>query len=273
VIMAVVGFGSSSNLASAYGVAVTATMVIETILTFFVLRFAWKYPLILSIVATGFFLAIDATFFAATILKIFQGGWFPLVIGAIIFFVMITWNRGREILLERLRSDDIPLEPFLESLLAHPPIRVSGTSIFLTSNVNGVPHALLHNLAHNQVLHECVVFLTVDYLEIPRVLKEERVSIKPLIGNCYQVTVKYGFKDEPNLPVALEMCKQHGLEFEPLKTSYFLSREIVVPSPGGGMTQWQERIFATMARNAGNAAEYFKLPANRVLELGTRIEI
>lgn len=273
VIMAVVGFGSSSSLASAYGVAVTATMVIETILTFFVLRFAWKYPLILGIVATGFFLIIDATFFAATILKIFQGGWFPLVIGAIIFFVMITWNRGREILLERLRSDDIPLELFLESLLAHPPARVSGTSIFLTSNVNGVPHALLHNLAHNQVLHECVVFLTVNYLETPRVLEEERVSIKPLTGNCYQIAVKYGFKDEPNLPVALEMCKQNGLEFEPLKTSYFLSREIVVPSPGGGMTQWQERIFATMARNASNAAEYFKLPANRVLELGTRIEI
>lgn len=273
VIMAVVGFGSSSSLASAYGVAVTATMVIETILTFFVLRFAWKYPLIVGILATGFFLIIDATFFAATILKIFQGGWFPLVIGTIIFFVMITWNRGREILLERLRSDDIPLEPFLESLLAHPPARVSGTSIFLTSNVNGVPHALLHNLAHNQVLHECVVFLTVDYLETPRVLEEERISIKPLIGNCYQITVRYGFKDEPDLPIALEMCKQHGLEFEPLKTSYFLSREIVVPSPGSGMARWRERIFATMARNAGNAAEYFKLPANRVLELGTRIEI
>lgn len=273
VIMAVTGFGSSSNLASAYGVAVTTTMVIETILTFFVLRFAWKYPLIVGILATGFFLTIDATFFAATILKIFQGGWFPLAIGAVIFFVMITWNRGRKILLERLRSDDIPLEPFLESLLAHPPIRVGGTAVFLTSNPNGVPHALLHNLAHNQVLHECVVFLTVEYLEIPRVPDEERISTKPLIGNCYQITVRYGFKDEPNLPLALEMCKQSGLEFEPLKTSYFLSREIVVPTPGGGMTQWQERIFATMARNAGNAAEYFKLPANRVLELGTRIEI
>jgi len=273
VIMAVVGFGSSSNLASAYGVAVTATMVIETILTFFVLRFAWKYPLIVGILATGFFLIIDATFFAATILKIFQGGWFPLVIGAIIFFIMITWHGGRKIMLEKLRSDDISLEPFLESLLAHPPVRVAGTSVFVTANSKGVPHALLHNLSHNQVLHECVVFLTVDYREIPRVPDEERVSVKSLIGNCYQIKVHYGFKDEPDLPLALEMCKQPGLEFEPLKTSYFLSREIVVPTPGNGMTQWQERIFSTIARNASNAAEYFNLPANRVLELGTRIEI
>lgn len=273
VIMAVVGFGSSSDLASAYGVAVTTTMVIETILTFFVLRFAWKYPLIVGILATGFFLTIDATFFAATILKIFQGGWFPLVIGFVVFFVMITWNRGRKILLERLRSDDIPLESFLDSLLAHPPIRVEGTAIFLTSNPHGVPHALLHNLAHNQVLHECVVFLTVEYLEVPRVSDRERIAIKPLIGNCYRITVRYGYKDEPNIPLALEMCKQPGLAFEPLEASYFLSREIVVPTPGDGMTQWQERLFATMARNAGNAAEYFKLPANRVLELGTRIEI
>jgi len=273
VIMAVVGFGSSSNLASAYGVAVTATMVIETILTFFVLRFAWKYPLIVGIIATGFFFIIDATFFAATILKIFQGGWFPLVIGAIIFFVMVTWNSGRKLMLEKLRSDDISLEPFLESLLAHPPVRVAGTSVFVTANSKGVPHALLHNLSHNQVLHECVVFLTVDYREIPRVTDEARVSVKPLIGNCYQIKVHYGFKDEPDLPLALEMCKQPGLEFEPLKTSYFLSREIVVPTQGAGMTQWQERIFATMARNASNAAEYFNLPANRVLELGTRIEI
>lgn len=273
VIMAVVGFGSSSNLASAYGVAVTATMVIETLLTFFVLRFAWNYPLTISILMTGFLLTVDATFFAATILKIFQGGWFPLVIGTIIFFVMITWNRGRKILEEHLRSVDIPLESFLESLIADPPARVAGTAVFLTSNPNGVPHALLHNLAHNQVLHECVVFLTVNYLEIPRVSYEERISIKKLIGNCYQITVRYGFKDEPDLPAALEICEQYGLEFEPLKTSFFLSREIIVSTPGGGMTQWQERVFATMARNAGNAAEYFKLPANRILELGTRIEI
>jgi KUP system potassium uptake protein len=248
-------------------------MVIETILTFFVLRYAWNYPLILGLFATGFFLAIDTAFFAATMLKIAQGGWFPLAIGAVIFFVMATWHRGRKILQEHLRSAAIPLQPFLESLIAHPPMRVSGTAIFLTANPEGVPHALLHNLSHNQVLHERVVFLTVSYLETPRVPEEECVSVKSLPGNCYQITVRYGFKDEPNLPSVLEKCEQYGLEFEPLKTSFFLSREIVVPSPGGGMALWRERLFATMARNASNAAEYFKLPANRVLELGARVEI
>jgi KUP system potassium uptake protein len=216
---------------------------------------------------------IDTTFFAATILKITQGGWFPLAVGSVIFFVMVTWNRGRQILLEHLRSAAIPLQPFLESLMAHPPARVAGTSVFLTADPDGVPHALLHNLSHNQVLHERVVVLTVMYIETPRILKEHRISIKPLVDNCYQITVRYGFKDEPNLPYALELCAPHGLVFEPLKTSYFLSREIVVPSPGRGMGVWRERFFAAMARNASNAAEYFQLPANRVLELGARVEI
>ncbi|SCX38436.1 KUP system potassium uptake protein [Nitrosospira sp. Nsp1] len=273
VIMAVLGFGSSSSLASAYGVAVTATMVIETILTFFVLRYAWNYPWLLCVLATGFFLTIDTVFFAATILKIAQGGWFPLAIGAVIYFVMVTWNRGRHILLEHLRSAAIPLMPFLESLTAHPPVRVAGTSVFLTADPDGVPHALLHNLAHNQVLHERVVFLTVTYIETPWIPADERISVKPLVENCYQITVRYGFKDEPNLPYALELCEPHGLVFEQLKTSFFLSRDIVVPSPGAGMAMWRERVFATMARNASNAAEYFKLPANRVLELGARVEI
>jgi KUP system potassium uptake protein len=273
VIMAVLGFGSSSSLASAYGVAVTATMVIETILTFFVLRYAWNYPWLLCVLATGFFLTIDTVFFAATILKIAQGGWFPLAIGAVIYFVMVTWNRGRRILVDHLRSAAIPLLPFLESLTAHPPARVAGTSVFLTADPNGVPHALLHNLAHNQVLHERVVFLTVTYVETPWVPADQRISVKPLVDNCYQITVRYGFKDEPNLPYALELCEPYGLVFEPLKTSFFLSREIVVPSPGKGMAMWRERVFATMARNASNAAEYFKLPANRVLELGARVEI
>jgi KUP system potassium uptake protein len=158
-------------------------------------------------------------------------------------------------------------------LSAHPPLRVAGTSIFLTSDPDGVPHALLHNLAHNQVLHERVVILTVVYMEIPRVLAAQRISIKPLIDNCYQITVRYGFKDQPNLPYALEMCEPYGLVFEPLKTSFFLSRDIVVPTSGAGMTSWREQLFATMTRNASSAAEYFKLPANRVLELGARVEI
>ncbi|MDN5936872.1 MAG: KUP/HAK/KT family potassium transporter, partial [Nitrosospira sp.] len=162
---------------------------------------------------------------------------------------------------------------FLESLFSNPPTRVAGTSVFLTADPTGVPHALLHNLSHNQILHERIVFLTVEYLEIPFVPADNQLSVTPLIENCYQITVRYGFMDQPNLPYALELCKANGLEFEPLRTSYFLSREIVVPSPGTGMTLWRDRLFAAMARNASNAAEYFKLPANRVLELGARVEI
>ncbi len=273
VVMAVLGFGSSNNLAAAYGFAVTGTMVTATLLTFFVLRFTWKYPLLLALLPTAFFLTIDSAFFASTTLKLAQGGWFPLAIGTIIFSIMITWNRGRQLLTEHLRSAAIPLQPFLQSLFANPPTRVSGTAVFLTANPGGVPHALLHNLSHNQVLHERVVFLTVEYHEIPLVPVDQRLTVMPLVENCYQVTVRYGFKDQPNLPYALELCKPYGLMFEPLNTSYFLSREIVVPSPGTGMAQWRERLFAAMARNASNAAEYFKLPANRVLELGARIEI
>lgn len=273
IVMAILGFGTSSSLAAAYGVAVTTTMTIETILTFFVIRYAWKYPLLLCIVATALFLIIDTTFFAATLLKITHGGWFPLAVGAGIFFVMVTWNRGRQILLLHLRSIAIPLQPFLESLVANPPARVAGTAVFLTANPEGVPHALLHNLSHNQVLHERVVILTVVYLETPWIPREQRVVVEPLTEDCYRITVRYGYKDEPNLPYALELCKPHGLVFEPLRTSYFLSREIVVASPGAGMGMWRERIFAAMARNASNAAEYFKLPANRVLELGARVEI
>lgn len=273
IVMAILGFGSSSSLAAAYGVAVTTTMMIETILTFFVIRYAWNYPLLLCLLATTLFLLIDTTFFAATLLKITHGGWFPLVVGAGIFFVMVTWNRGRQILLLHLRSIAIPLRSFLESLVANPPTRVAGTAVFLTANPEGAPHALLHNLSHNQVLHERVVILTVIYLETPWVPREQRVVVEPLIENCYRITVRYGYKDEPNLPYALELCEPHGLVFEPLRTSYFLSREIVVASPGAGMGMWRERIFAAMARNASNAAEYFKLPANRVLELGARVEI
>ncbi|MDN5835717.1 MAG: potassium transporter Kup, partial [Nitrosospira sp.] len=273
VVMAVLGFGSSTNLAAAFGFAVTGTMVIETLLTFFVLRFTWKYPLLLALLPTVFFLTIDSAFFASTTLKLAQGAWFPLAIGMIVFFVMNTWNQGRQLLINHLRSAAIPLRPFLESLFSNPPTRVAGTSVFLTADPTGVPHALLHNLSHNQILHERIVFLTVEYLEIPFVPADNQLSVTPLIENCYQITVRYGFMDQPNLPYALELCKANGLEFEPLRTSYFLSREIVVPSPGTGMTLWRDRLFAAMARNASNAAEYFKLPAIRVLELGARVEI
>lgn len=275
VIAVVYGFGSSTALASAYGIAVTATMMIDTILTFFVVRYTWRHHWLLAAVATVFFFIIDAGFFSSTLLKLLHGGWFTLAIGLVIFIIMITWRRGRAILTERIAATEgLPLKPFLDSLLAHPPVRVNGTAIFLNADPNHVPHALLHNLAHNKVLHERVIFLTVVVAEIPWVALENRVAIQPLGGNCYQVIVNYGFQDEIDLPNALLACKPLGLEFEPLETSYFLSRETAVPTPGeGGMAMWRERLFATMSRNAGNVAEYFKLPTNRIIELGTRVEI
>ena len=230
-------------------------MAIETLLTFLVIRFAWQYPLLGCLFATGFFLIIDAMFLAATLLKIFQDGWFPLVIASLIFLVMITWKTERRILAEKLCSDALPLEIFLESLLANPPVHVIGTAVYLTFNPRGVPHALF-TLAHNQVLHESVVFLTVEYLEIPSVPHEERITVKPFfIAVYYQIKVRYGFKEKLNLPLAAEKFKRHGFELELLKISFFLIREIVVPTLGNGITPLQKRIFAIMRRNSNNTAE------------------
>jgi KUP system potassium uptake protein len=273
VIGAVIGFGSSSALGAANGNAVTGTMTITTCLTFYVVRLGWGYSLSLSVFATAFFFLIDITFLSSNLLKVVQGGWFPLAIGAVIFTVMMTWKRGRTMLFEHSRIDTLPLTSFLDSLFEHPLTRVPGTAIFLSADPQGVPHALLHNLAHNKIMHERVIFLTVVYRGIPWIAQKERLRLEPLGHNCYQITAYYGFKDEVDLPKLLASCESLGLEFEPLQTSYFLSREAVVPTPGGGMALWRERLFAIMARDAGSVAEYFKLPANRVIELGTRIEI
>ena len=275
VVAAVISFGSSSNLAGAYGIAVVGTMMIDTILAFFVIRYRWGYPLLLCVLATGFFIFVDMLFFSATLLKVLDGGWFPLAMGAMVFTIMATWRRGREILLARLKKQSIPLDTFLASLLANPPVRVPGTAVFLTSALKVVPHALLHNLVHNKVLHERVVFLTVTVKDVPWVRAGERLSVESLSHNCYRVRLYFGFKERPDVPWALELCNEHGLEFQPLQTSFFLSRETVIASerPGEGMALWRERLFATMARNAGSPVEYFNLPANRVIELGTQVEI
>ena len=275
VLAAVIGFGSSSRLASAYGIAVTATMMVDTLLTFFVIRYAWKYPLWLCVGATGFFLVFDATFFSATLLKVADGGWFPLVIGAAVFTIMRTWRSGREIMFSRLHETSVPLKAFLDSLFRDPPIRVPGTSVFLTATPEATPSALLHNLNHNKVLHERVVFLTVQITDEPWVLFDKRVSLVKLGHGCWRVTVRYGFMDEPDVVRALEIAGTLGLEFDLMTTSFFLSREMVVPvaTLDSGMAYWRERVFAAMARNAGSAADYFKLPANRVIELGTKVEI
>jgi KUP system potassium uptake protein len=275
VLAAVFGFGSSSALASAYGVAVTGTMTVTTILTFFVIRYAWGYPLWVCLAATGFFFVIDASFFSSALLKLVEGGWFPLLLGVSMFIVMTTWRRGREVMLERLSAASVPLQPFLESLFAEPPLRVPGTAIFLTAAPDATPHALLHNLNHNKVLHERVVFLTVEIRDVPWVSFEERVTCERLGQGCWRVNVRYGFMNRPDVMRALELCGALGLEFDFMQTSFFLSRQQVVPSAAERrvMARWRERMFAAMARNAGNITDYFNIPTNRVIELGTRVEV
>jgi KUP system potassium uptake protein len=273
VVLAVVGFGSSTNLASAYGIAVTATMLMTTILTFFVVRYGWKYNALLAWAATGFFLVIDLAFFSANTLKILHGGWFPLVLGAIAVLVMLTWQKGRSLVYENLKQHMVPLEDFLASLFVDEPIRVAGTALFFRAVGDGVPHAMLHNLVHNKILHERTVFLTIHNADIPRVPLQERLKVDDLGHNCYQIDVQYGFMDERDIPAALELCKGVGLEFDPMQTSYFISRQTVIPKVGSGMALWREAMFATLSRNARDAADYYQVPANRVVELGTQVEI
>jgi KUP system potassium uptake protein len=274
VIAAVIGFGSSSRLAGAYGVAVTATMLVDTLLTFFVIRYGWGYPLWLCVSATGFFAVIDAAFFSATLTKIADGGWFPLVIGAGVYVTMATWRRGREVLFDTLNASSVPLTPFLESLFRDPPQRVPGTAVFLTATPDATPHALLHNLNHNKVLHERVVFLTVEVRDVPWVAFEDRVTCERLGNGCWRVRVRYGFMNRPDVTAALDLCGSLGLRLEPMETSYFLSRQKVVATEEGiGMASWRDRLFAAMTRNAGNVTDYFNIPPNRVIELGTRVQI
>jgi len=275
VIGLVLGFGSSSNLAGAYGIAVTATMAIDSILIFFVMRKLWNWPLLIALPISAVFLAIDLAFLGANLVKITDGGWFPLIVGVVVFVVMSTWKRGREILFDRLRPGAIPLEPFIKSLILSPPARVPGTAIFLTGSQEGVPHALLHNLNHNKVLHERVVLLTVRAEDIPHVPDSQRIEIHDLGDDFFGMVVHYGFKDEPDLPAALALATAEGMEFNMLETSFFLSRQTLVPieARGMGMALWREKIFAAMSRNAASATTFFKIPANRVVELGTRIEL
>ncbi|KVQ11692.1 potassium transporter Kup [Burkholderia ubonensis] len=275
VVAAVLGFGSSTALGSAYGIAVTGTMLITTFLTFFVVRYAWHYDWLLCVLATAFFFAIDAMFFSANLLKIVEGGWFPLAIGTVVFTIMATWGRGWEMLLAeaRVRAGTTPLKPYLNALLARSPARVGGTAIFLTPTPEAVPHALVNNLMHNRVLHERVMFVTVITAQVPWVPDSERVRAQLLCPGCHQVTITYGFKDEVDLPKALSESNAAGLAFVPAETSWFLSRASVVPTPGHGMALWRERLFAVMLHNVGNIASFFKLPANRVIEVGARVEI
>ena len=273
VVGAVVGFGSSTNLGSAYGIANTGTMLVTSLLTFFVIRFGWKYNLFMCIAATSFFLAIDISLFSSNALKFFNGGWFPIVLGLFIFTVMLTWRRGRELVFDNLKKHAIPLEEFLESLFVSAPIRVAGTAVFLRGEADGVPHALLHNLSHNKVLHERVIFLTLHNREVPWVPIADRIKVTDLGNACYQIDVSYGFKNEPDIPNVLALCEAYGLTFEPMETSYFISRQTIVSTPGSGMAKWREGLFVTMSRNARDAADYYQIPSNRVIEVGAQVEI
>ena len=275
VVAAVIGFGSSTRLASAYGVAVMGTMLVTTFLTFFVIRYGWGYPLWLCVLATGLFAVVDATFFAAAMHKVLEGGWFPLLLGAAIFGLMVTWRRGRANLLEQLRTSSIPLGTLLESLFLAPPQRVPGTAVFLTSTPDATPHALLHSLKHYKVLHERNIFLTVQFRDVPWIRFEDRVHCERLGHECWRVVVQYGFMNQPDVGAALELCGPFGLQADPQQVSYFLSREKIAPSGGhkGGLARLRDGVFAAMARNAGSVTDFFNIPTNRVVELGTRVEI
>ncbi len=273
IVLAVLMFRSSSNLAAAYGIAVTLDMLITTVLTFFVIRYSWKYPLSLCIAATGFFFVVDLAFFSSNLMKLHHGGWFPLAIGGAVFMLMTTWKQGRAQLNAAMRQDALDLPGFLEAVFVSPPVRVEGTAVFLTAETGSVPNALLHNLKHNKVLHENNLFVTVRNHEVPWIGMNKRIEIKPLGHDCWQVIVHYGFKNDPDLPRALEQVRTQGCALEPMTTSYFLSRDIVIPTMGHGMSPWREKLFAQMHHNASAAAEFLNLPNNAVVELGSKIEI
>ena len=273
VILAAIGFGSSAAMASAYGIAVTVTMLITTMLTYFVVRHLWGLPRWLAWSGTGVFFAFDVLLVTSCSTKLLQGGWFPIVLGLAIFTVMATWKRGRELLIESIRQDDPELLPFIQSLAEHVEQRAPRTAVFMVANPDTVPQALMHNLKHNCVLHEQNVILSVVFDERAYVEGDEVLSVTPLAEGFWRVSISYGFMNLADIPVALARCAEHGIDLEPMRTSYFVSRETVVPTRGDGMAQWRERLFATMSRNAGSVVEFFKLPNNSVIELGTRVQI
>ncbi|MBI3526329.1 MAG: potassium transporter Kup [Betaproteobacteria bacterium] len=273
VIILVLGFRSSSNLAAAYGLAVTLTMMIDTLLAFIVVRSLWQWSGLKSAAFLGFFIVVDFAFFAANSVKILDGGWFPLVLGLSVYTLLSTWKRGRILLSRKLQQDSMPLDAFIKSLEYGGPHRVEGTGIFMTTNPDGVPRAMLHNLLHNKVLHRRVVLLSVQVADVPHVAVVNRVEVRQLPQGFFQVIVRYGFKDAPDIPQALAMCEEHGIKYEAMETSFFLGRETIVRHHVPSMQGWRQKLFTWMFRNAESATAYFKIPANRVVELGTQVEL
>ena len=274
VLVAVIGFRSSDSLSAAYGIAVTGTMTITTVLALFVARNQWGWSLPVVLIAGAFFLIIDISFFSANLIKVEYGGWFPLVLGLAVFIVMTTWRRGRELVVREIKQGGLALAPFIENIIEHPPLRVPGTAAFLTANQNAVPHALLHNLKHNKVLHERNVMLTVEVLETPVADADERIHLTRMDGDFYGLELRFGFAEDPNIPLALSKCARSGLPFDLMDTTFFLSREnVVADKRRPGMALWRDRLFAFMSRNALPATAFFQIPSNRLIELGTQVEI
>lgn len=273
VIIATIAFQNSSAIASAYGIAVTGTMLITTILTYFVLRHNWHYPLWMALGATGAFFLLDLLLLASCSAKFFKGGWFPVALGICLVVVMWTWKQGREILLKHIHEDDPKLKDFVKVIASEKKARIERTAIFLCANSDTVPHALMHNLKHNQVLHQTNLILTVAFSDVPVVAKEQRLEIKEIGAGFWQVMLHYGFMENPNIPKALEDCKIDNIAIDPFTTSYFVSRETVISGPGGNMVKWRDELFAVMSRNAGSVVSYFNIPCNSVIELGARVNI
>ncbi len=269
----VLSFKSSGNLAAAYGIAVTGDMVITTLLAGIVFHHIWGWSKLRTGMLVALFLVVDVAFFSANVLKIPDGGWVPLVIGIFIFTLMLTWKTGRNMLYSMLKNEAMAIEPFIAAVGAHPPLRVSGTAIFMTPNLDGVPHAMLHNLKHNKVLHEKMVLLTVKFLDYPHTSNEERVTVEDLPNEFYRVTVRYGFKDEPDLPRDLVLCAEQGLVLDAMDTSFFVGKEILIASNASGMAFWRKKIFIGLFRSAETITNQFKLPPNRVVELGSQLKI
>jgi KUP system potassium uptake protein len=269
----VLGFRTSSNLAAAYGVAVTSTMVITTILYYVVARHRWSWPLVPTLALAVFFVVIDLAFFGANIIKVADGGWFPLLLAALVFVVMTTWKKGRRILNERIQSEARPLEEFLQEIARRPPTRVSGTAIFMNGNASRTPPALLHNLEHNKVLHQRVLFLTVKTRQVPFVSSDNRVETESLGNGFHRLKVYYGFMEDPDIPKVLQGVQMPELAYDPKDTTYFLGRETIIASRRPGMALWREKIFSLISQNATSATAYFCLPPDRVVEMGEQIEI
>jgi KUP system potassium uptake protein len=273
VLLLVALFRSSSALASAYGIAVTGTMVVTTLMAIVVISRVWRWPLAMTLALVAPLLLIDVVFLGANLLKVFEGGWMPLLLGGLIMVIMYTWRHGSRLLFEKTRRSEIPLATLVKNLERKPPLRVPGTAVFLTSDPASAPTALLHSLKHYKALHEQNVILTVETADVPRVHPADRVTIEQLSETFSRVVLRFGFMESPNVPRALAVARKHGWHFDIMATSFFLSRRALKPSVRSVMRRWQARLFVGLARTANDATSYFQIPTGRVVEIGTQVAI